>query len=154
HLGGEVAIRVCPALAGLGRDVDERLLLAARREVAIDRVVAEIRASADEPSSEWRSCVVEHRRERRLPVDEGGLGSPEGVAIGDRPAMEVLACSHRFTLHRRSPYRQCRPAGKAYGPPEAAALRWINSAATGSTATGAERRGFKRNAGYSIACHD
>ncbi len=84
HLGRELAIRVGPLLAGLGREVDERLLVAARRQVAVDRVVAQVDAPADEPLGERRLRVIEHRRERRLPVDERSLAAPEGVTVGDR----------------------------------------------------------------------
>jgi hypothetical protein len=50
----QVTVRVARLLPGLGRDVDERGLVAARGEVTIDRVVAQVRASADEPARERR----------------------------------------------------------------------------------------------------
>src|SRR5208337_1083652 len=68
----------------------QRRLIGARCEVAIERVVAQVGASADEPACERRPAVVEHLLERGLPVDERRLLAPEGVAI-DQGAAVVLA---------------------------------------------------------------
>ena len=70
HFRVQLAIGVGALLPGLGGDVDERLLIAARREMAVDRVVAEVGVPADEPARERRPAVVEHLLERLVPVDE------------------------------------------------------------------------------------
>jgi hypothetical protein len=44
HLGVQLAVRVARLLAGLGRQVGERRLVAARRQVPVHGVVAEVRA--------------------------------------------------------------------------------------------------------------
>jgi hypothetical protein len=97
-LGGELAEGVGRLLPRLGREVDQRLLVAARGEMTVDRVVADVGAAADEPLRERRPRVVEHRCERRLPVDQLRLVAPERVAILDGPAMELAVRCHFFLL--------------------------------------------------------
>ncbi len=111
HLGGKLAVGVAPVLAGLGRDIDQRRLVAARGEMSIDRVVAEIDPPADEPLRERRSRVIEHRAERRLPVDERGFAAPECLAVGDRAAMQFAVSGHRS--FSSPPPRHARAPGAA-----------------------------------------
>jgi hypothetical protein len=85
----ELAVGVRALFAGLGRDVDERFLIASRGEVAIDRVVAEVGFAADEPARERRAAVVEHRVERPVPVDQLRFFAPERFAVFDRTAVEI-----------------------------------------------------------------
>ena len=127
HLGVELRVGITPVLARFRRDVDQRLLGASCREMPVDRVVAEVRAPADEPSRKRRLRVVEHGSERRLPIDGGRLGAPERVAVGNRTVMELLvgghslprarlssrSCSQRKTSDRAPP---CAGSSDSYAP--------------------------------------
>jgi hypothetical protein len=68
----------------LGGHIDQRGLLAARGQVPVDRVVAQIGRAADEPARERRARVVQHPRKRALPVDQPGFFGPERVRRADR----------------------------------------------------------------------
>jgi hypothetical protein len=93
-LGMQLAERIRCLLPGLRGDVHERRLVAPRREVPIHRVVAEVRAPADEPARKRRPRVVEHLREWRLPLDQRGLLTPEDVTILERAPVEVAIALH------------------------------------------------------------
>src|SRR6266568_1446709 len=100
----ELAVGVHALLAGLGRDVDDRLLLAALGQVAVDRVVAEVGLAADEPPRERRLRVVEDLRERLVPVDELGLLAPERLGLqGALVELWIGRHGSPILLPRRSP---------------------------------------------------
>jgi len=96
HRGGAVYFRrklvvgKAPDLIDLGRDPDQGLLPAPLREVPVDRVVAQVGLAADEPLRERRPRVIEHLRERLVPVDEPGFLAPEAFSVGDRAPVELL----------------------------------------------------------------
>src|SRR5207302_4880703 len=93
-LGGELAIAVGPPLIGLSRKKDERRLVGARREMAIDGVMAQVGAAADEPARKGRPAVIEHLRKRRLPVDQRRPFAPERIAIKQRAAIGFGVSAH------------------------------------------------------------
>src|SRR6266699_1282331 len=76
----------------------DRIIVAARREVPVDRVMAEVGLAADEPSGERRPAVVEHSGVRPLPVHELRLLAPEAFAVRDRAAMEFAVAGHEPLL--------------------------------------------------------
>jgi len=80
-------------LPGLGGNVDECFLPAARREMAVYRVVAQIGEPADKPLRERRPAVVEDFPEWLVPVDELGLLRPELFFMLDRAPVEFLICT-------------------------------------------------------------
>ena len=90
HLRRKLVVRIDALLPGLGRDPDQGILRATRRQVAIDGVVAKIGTPAHEPARKRRLVVIEHPREGRLPVDQAGLFLPEGLARvrGDRAGVK------------------------------------------------------------------
>ena len=94
-LGGELAIAISPALIRLGRNEDERRLLGACREMAIDGVMAEVGAAADEPACKGRAAVIEHLRKGRLPIDQRRPLPPECVAIVQGSVMRLGVVGHR-----------------------------------------------------------
>ena len=59
HFARQFGKGVTRSLFGLGRDEDQRRLIGARGEMAVDGVVAEVGAAADEPARERRSAIVE-----------------------------------------------------------------------------------------------
>ncbi len=69
--------------AGLGGDIHQRRLLAPRGEVAIDGVMAQAGAPADEPARERQARIVEHGAIGCLPVDALRLFAPETGGIID-----------------------------------------------------------------------
>ncbi|GAP38382.1 hypothetical protein ISF6_4840 [Piscinibacter sakaiensis] len=86
---------------GLGGDRDDRGLVRPRREVTVDRVVAEVGLAADEPAREGRAAVVADALEGPVPVDQRGLLAPEPVRVVDRTPIErcvaVVGC-HGLSL--------------------------------------------------------
>ncbi len=98
HLDVKLAVAEAPLLARLRGEIDERFLVPARREVPVDRVVAEVGLAADEPSGERRPAVVEHSGVRPLPVHELRLLAPEAFAVRDRAAMEFAVGGHEPLL--------------------------------------------------------
>ena len=100
----QLAEGVDALLAGLGRDVDQRLLGGARDEVAVDGVVAEVRRGADEPANERRLAVVEDLLERPAPIDELRLLGPERLGFVERATPERLEFGRRF--HHAFPFER------------------------------------------------
>ena len=86
-LGVKLAVGIGLAHVGLGRDEHQGRLALARREMAVDSVVAEIGAATHEPAGEWRVAVVEYLRKRSLPVDQGRTLAPERIRVDKRAAM-------------------------------------------------------------------
>ena len=105
HFGVKLRVRVGPGRVDLGRDIHERILVAAFREMPVHGVVAEIGESAYEPPRERRSAVVEDALERRVPVDQTGFFAPEGLTLLDGAAMEFVICTHavssRYCMSRQ-----------------------------------------------------
>src|SRR6266853_1982523 len=64
-------------------------------QVPVDRVVAEVGFSSDEPSGERRPAVVEHFLGRLLPVHELRLLRPETFLVFDGSPMEFAVSRHR-----------------------------------------------------------
>ena len=93
-LGMQLPEGVALLLPGLGGNVDECFLPAARREMAVYRVVAQIGEPADKPLRERRPAVVEDFPEWLVPVDELGLLRPELFFMLDRAPVEFLICTH------------------------------------------------------------
>ena len=87
--------------AGFSRNVDQRPLIAAHGEMAVDRVVAEIGEAADKPFREWRPAVVEHRLERLVPVHELRLLGPELLAAFDGLLVKLFVSRHPCFLQKR-----------------------------------------------------
>ena len=98
HFGVQLAEGVDLFLIGLGRDEDQRRLVGAVFQVAIDRVVAEIGGAPDKPLGKRRLAVVANRLRRRLPVDQLGLFGPEGVAVVDGTTVKVGVARHACLL--------------------------------------------------------
>jgi hypothetical protein len=89
HLFVQLAERIDLLAVDLGRHVDQRVLLRAREQMPIDRVVAQVRSATDEPSGERRLRVIADLVEGLLPIDQLGLSGPEHIALLDRLAMEL-----------------------------------------------------------------
>src|SRR5207247_3543028 len=85
-------------------DIGERLLVPARGQVAVERVVAEVGFSADEPSCEGRPAVVEHLHGRLLPVHELRLLRPETFLVLDGAPVEFAVSRHRLRFGPCHPY--------------------------------------------------
>ena len=94
HFGVKLGVRVTRRCGGFGRQVDERRLVRARRQMTIDGVMAQVRAPADEPTRERRLRIVEDLLERRLPLDQRRFIPPERVAIVDRPGVKISIGRH------------------------------------------------------------
>ncbi|MGF6800529.1 hypothetical protein OKW48_003961 [Paraburkholderia youngii] len=105
--GVQLGVSVLALDAGFGRYVDQRVLLCALGQMAVDRVMTEVRAAADEPAREWRLRAVEHSAEWRVPVNTLGFFAPEGFGVFDRAAVEIAVAGHR----RRS---SCGGSGRGY----------------------------------------
>ncbi len=114
HLVVKLRVRVVRLLPRLRRQVDQRRLVLALREMTVDRVVAEVRASADEPAGERRPRIVEDLRKRRLPVDKLRFVAPEAVALFDRAAVECLVCRHFVDPGFRQHPMRCQVADTCY----------------------------------------
>ena len=93
QLGERIRLR----LFGFGRDVDQRRLIGARSQMTVDRVVAEVGLTADEPLAKRRSGIVEHLLRRLVPVDQAGLLAPEAFHVVDGSLVES------FVRHPVSP---------------------------------------------------
>src|SRR5207302_10458996 len=76
------------------RNPHQGLLAAARGDVAVDGVVAEVGLAADEPARERRPRVVEDLAERLVPMDQLRLLTPETLAVLDRTAVESGVARH------------------------------------------------------------
>ena len=79
HFGVQFGVGVAPLDARFRRYIHQRILLSARGEMAVDRVVAEIGLAADEPARKRRIASVEHLIERRFPVDAPRLFAPRTI---------------------------------------------------------------------------
>src|SRR2546426_7472326 len=93
-LGEQLLVGESPAFADFGRNPHQGLLVAARRDVAVERVVAEVGFAADEPARKRWPRVIEDRAARLLPMDQLRLLSPETLAVLDRTAVEVGVARH------------------------------------------------------------
>ena len=98
HLPVQLAIGIAGALTGFAGEIDQGRLLAPRREMAVERVVADVGRAADVPAGERRPAVIEHFLERRLPLDALRLLAPEGVTIAHGAAMHLCVTAHGFLL--------------------------------------------------------
>jgi len=76
--------------AGLGGDGDQRVLVGALGQVPVHGVVAEIGLPPDKPPCKWRIVVVADALGRHMPVDAAGLLGPEGIALLDGAAVEIV----------------------------------------------------------------
>ncbi len=97
HLVMQLPIGVAHLLPGFRREVMQRRLVGALREMAVDRVVAEVGAAADEPLGERRPTVIEGLRERCLPLDQCRLLAPEIVPLDKRTPVEFPIAPHLFS---------------------------------------------------------
>src|SRR5439155_20768339 len=89
-----LAVSVALPVPGLGRDVDERGLIAARGEMAIDGVMAQVRPTSRKPSRKQRMAVVEHLRKGRVPIDDERFLAPESVPIIQRATVSFSVTGH------------------------------------------------------------
>src|ERR1700681_381436 len=62
----------------------------------VDRVMAKVRATADEPPRERRTAVIEHFGKRCLPFDQRSPLTPERIAIGERAPVRLGIALHRL----------------------------------------------------------
>jgi hypothetical protein len=95
-LGMELRVGEDAFLVDLRGDPHERILVAARLQMTIDGVVAEVGLAADEPFAERRLGVLENLAEGLVPVDAPGLLGPEALGILERARMEFLVGRHGF----------------------------------------------------------
>src|SRR5438046_5292712 len=105
-LGEQLLVGESPAFADFGRNPHQRLLVAARRDVAVERVVAEAGFAADEPARKRWPRVIEDLAARLVPMDQLRLLSPETLAVLDRTAVEFGVARH--------PFPPCAPSVKPY----------------------------------------
>ena len=131
HLGVELAIRVaCRSGPSRSRGRPAPPVRRARRGGGRRALWHEVGAAADEPARERRPRVVEHRRERRLPVDRArpsrartprGPSERDGIPGSVMPplfagAMLVADAAPR-AVSRRACRARCAPrCGPAPGP--------------------------------------
>src|SRR5690606_34029825 len=85
-------------LPGLGGNEDQRALVGPRRQVAIDRVVAQVGPATDEPLRERRVGVVADLFEGLLPIDQLRLFGPEAGAVAGRAVVDVGRAGHACLL--------------------------------------------------------
>jgi hypothetical protein len=90
HLGMQLAEAVGLFRVGFGGNEDQRVLVRAGGQVAVHRVVAQVGLAAGKPLGERRLAVVAHLLVGLVPVDQLRLLGPEGVALFDRCAVELL----------------------------------------------------------------
>src|SRR3989454_12461868 len=105
-LGEQLLVGESPAFADFGRNPHQGLLVAARRDVAVERVVAEVGFAADEPARKRRPRVIEHLAARLVPMDQLRLLGPETLAVLDRTAVEFGVALH--------PVPPCSPSVKPF----------------------------------------
>ena len=109
-----VQFGVCVSLlsAGLGRDIHQRLLVAAHRQMAIDRVVAKIGFAPDKPARKRRIVILEDTIKRFVPIDELCLFRPEIITVFNGSTVELLVFFSHSVLSQlnlplyRSPIRR------------------------------------------------
>ncbi len=89
HLCMQFAVTVGAFLPGFRGDVNQRFLVAARGEMPVERVMAEIGQSTDEPLRKRRTTVVEDTIERPMPMDQARLFGPELFTFLDRAPIEL-----------------------------------------------------------------
>ena len=94
----QFAVGIDLLLVDFRGDVNESGLIGALGEVAIHRVVAEVRLPADEPSGERRVGVVEHLVERLRPIDQGGLLGPKPLAIFNGAAVKLFVSHYQHLI--------------------------------------------------------
>ena len=99
--GMEFSEGVGSLLVGLGRDIDQRGLVAALGQMAVHRVVAQIGLAADKPFRERRVAVVANLLRLDLPVHQFGLLGPKCVTIMDRSGVEISKVAHECLLNIR-----------------------------------------------------
>ena len=85
------------AHAGFGRDRGQRELFAARVEVPVDGVVAQVRFAAGEPVSKRWIVIFEDLLRRAMPVDRACLVGPERSRVVDRTSLGVFV-THMLKL--------------------------------------------------------
>ncbi len=90
HLGMQFAVGIDLLGAGLGGDGDQRILVGALGQVPVHGVVAKIGLAAHEPLGERRVVIVADVLGRHMPVDAAGLLGPEGIALLDGAAVEIV----------------------------------------------------------------
>src|SRR2546422_917051 len=105
-LGEQLLVGESPAFADFGRNPHQGLLVAARRDVAVERGVAGVGFAADEPARKRRPRVIEHLAARLVPMDQLRLLGPETLAVLDRTAVEFGVARH--------PFPPCAPSVKPY----------------------------------------
>ena len=93
--GVQLGVRVAPFDASLRRYVDECVLLGAFGEMPVHRVMAQVGPTADEPARKRGIRAVEHRLERRLPMDAPRFVAPEVFRGFDGTAVELAVTGHR-----------------------------------------------------------
>ncbi len=95
HFAMQFAIGDLVGEIRFGRHRDQRELVAARVQVPVDRVVAEVGLAADEPAPERRVRVVEDALRRLVPVDRPGLFRPERLRLLHGLAIQLVVGRHR-----------------------------------------------------------
>src|SRR2546426_10564416 len=85
-LGEQLLVGESPAFADFGRNPHQRLLVAARRDVAVERGIAEGGFAADEPARKRWPPAIEDLAARLVPMDPLRLLGPETLAVLDRTA--------------------------------------------------------------------
>ena len=118
HFGVQFAERVTAIVSGLGRDVDQRLLVTTRGEMTIDGVMTNVGAAADEPFGERRLGIVENSLERRVPLDQRRCSRQNASrSTSDRPVKLVkwssLLLAGRLRSTRDRTLRSIKPANAA-----------------------------------------
>src|SRR5437762_13888369 len=81
--------------------------------MAIDGVMAQVGAAADEPARKRRPAVIEHLRKRRLPFDQRRPFAPERTAVMERAAICFGVFAHPASRIESS--RQTSPLHRAPG---------------------------------------
>src|SRR2546422_4775008 len=90
-LGEQLLVGESPAFADFGRNPHQGLLVAARRDVAVERVVAEAGLAADEPARKRWPRVIEDLAARLVPMDQLRLLRPENPPVLGRNAGGIVA---------------------------------------------------------------
>jgi len=79
------------------------MVVAAPRDVAVERVVAEVGLAADEPFRERRPGIVEDFGKSLAPMHQLRFFGPEAFAIVERTPVEIAVSRHRFNS-RSAPF--------------------------------------------------